>query len=209
MRLVLALLLASAAVVPAQVTVLSHATLIDGSGNPPIHDATLVMANGHIAAMGPAAKIKTPDGAQVIDLSGKTIIPGIFNLHSHLDPPVPARLRTYAQYGITSTIGMGGDGDEVLKIRDAQRHGDIRGARIYTVLTRFEFEKDARTPKKPAPKSTSYAGAEPTPSRSSSTTAAIPSPNLSPKFSSPSSTRPTNTASRPWRTNIITTMRNS
>ena len=52
----------------------------------------------------------------------------------------------YAHYGVTSVIGMGGDGDDVLKIRDAQRHGDIRGARLYTVLTRFEFEKDARTP---------------------------------------------------------------
>jgi hypothetical protein len=47
----------------------------------------------------------------------------------------------FALYGVTSTIGMGGDGDEVLKLRDAQRHGDINGARIYTVQQRFEFEK--------------------------------------------------------------------
>lgn len=130
----------------AQVTVLSHATLIDGTGNPPILDTTVVMANGRILDMGPASKIHTPVGAQVIDVSGKTIIPGIFNLHSHIDENTPAKLRMYALYGVTSTIGMGGDGDAVLKIRDAQRHGDLRGARLYTVLTRFEFEKDARTP---------------------------------------------------------------
>ena len=41
---------------------------------------------------------------------------------------------------------MGGDGDDVLKIRDDQRHGDIKGARAYTVQHRFEFEKDAPTP---------------------------------------------------------------
>jgi len=146
MRHVLALFLASAAILPAQVTVLAHATIIDGTGNPPMHDATIVMANGRIAALGPAAKIKTPPDAQVIDLSGKTIIPGIFNLHAHIDENTPAKLAMYAHYGVTSVIGMGGDGDAVLKIRDAQRHGDIRGARLYTVLTRFEFEKDAPTP---------------------------------------------------------------
>ena len=146
MRPLLTLLVASALTLPAQVTVLSHATIIDGTGNPPIRDGAIVMDNGHIAAMGPASKLHTPAGAQVIDLSGKTIIPGIFNLHSHIDENTPAKLRMYAHYGVTSTIGMGGDGDEVLKIRRAQRHGDLQGARLYTVLSRFEFEKDAKTP---------------------------------------------------------------
>jgi imidazolonepropionase-like amidohydrolase len=146
MRPLLTLLVASALSLPAQVTVLSHATIIDGTGNPPIRDGAIVMENGHIAAMGPASKLHAPAGAQVIDLSGKTIIPGIFNLHSHIDENTPAKLSMYAHYGITSTIGMGGDGDEVLKIRRAQRHGDLQGARLYTVLSRFEFEKDAKTP---------------------------------------------------------------
>ncbi len=52
------------------------------------------------------------------------------------------RIRTYAKYGITSTAGLGGDGDEVLKLRDEQRRGNIQGARIYTVQRRFEFDKD-------------------------------------------------------------------
>src|SRR5262249_34665005 len=130
----------------AQVTVLSHATIIDGTGSAPIRDGAIVMANGHIADMGPASKVHAPAGAQVIDATGKTIIPGIFNLHSHIDENTPAKLAMYAHYGVTSTIGMGGDGDEVLKIRQAQRHGDLKGARLYTVLSRFEFEKDAKTP---------------------------------------------------------------
>jgi imidazolonepropionase-like amidohydrolase len=126
----------------AQVTVFSHAIVIDGTGREPLRDATLVVSNGRISEMGPSAKVKTPDGAQVVDLTGQTIIPGIINLHSHIGENTAGRIRTYAKYGITSTAGLGGDGDEVLKLRDAQRQGDLQGARIYTVQRRFEFDKD-------------------------------------------------------------------
>ena len=130
----------------AQTTVLSHATVIDGSGAAPLRDVTIVMTNGRIAAIGPAARVLPPAGAPVIDLTGKTIIPGIINAHGHIsEDPVP-KLRHYAQYGITTVIGMGGDGDEQLKIRDEQRHGVIQGSRVLTVQQRFEFEKDAPTP---------------------------------------------------------------
>ena len=109
-----------------QVTVFSHATIIDGSGREPLRDATLVVSNGRIADIGPAAKVKTPEGAQVIDLSGQTIIPGIINLHSHIGENTAGRVRTYAKYGITSTAGLGGDGDEVLKLRDEQGGATFR-----------------------------------------------------------------------------------
>ena len=145
MRYAVFLALAAALSAPAQ-TVLLHATLIDGTGSAPIPDAALVISDGRIAALGPAAKIKVPAGAQVIDLTGKTIIPGIINAHSHISDDPAIKLRHFAQYGITSTIGMGGDGADVFKIREDQRHGDIKGARAYTVGHRFEFEKDAPTP---------------------------------------------------------------
>jgi imidazolonepropionase-like amidohydrolase len=128
---------------PSPVTVLTHATVIDGTGRAPARDTTIVMSAGRIAAMGPASKIKAPAGAEVIDLTGKTVIPGIFDLHTHLGIDTPAKIAMYAHYGVTSAIGMGGDGDEVLKLRDAQRQpGALTGgARIYTVQQRFEFEK--------------------------------------------------------------------
>jgi imidazolonepropionase-like amidohydrolase len=130
----------------AQNIVLLHATVIDGSGVAPLPDAAVVITAGRIAAIGPASKVKTPGGAQLIDLTGKTIIPGIINAHSHISEDPVVKLRHFAQYGITTTIGMGGDGDEQLKIRDDQRHGEIHGARVLTVQHRFEFEKDAPSP---------------------------------------------------------------
>jgi imidazolonepropionase-like amidohydrolase len=131
-----------AAGLSAQVTVFSHATVIDGTGREPLRDGTLVVSHGRIAEIGPSAKVITPDGAQVIDLTGQTVIPGIINLHSHIGENTAGRIRTYAKYGITSTAGLGGDGDEVLKLRDEQRQGNVQGARIYTVQRRFEFDKD-------------------------------------------------------------------
>jgi imidazolonepropionase-like amidohydrolase len=136
----------------AQNAVFTHATVIDGTGAAPISDATVVVTAGRIAAIGPAAKVKTPAGANVVDLTGKTVIPGIINAHGHISDDPVIKLRHYAQYGVTSVIGMGGDADEQLKIRDDQRHvtatgaGEIKGARVYTVQQRFEFEKDAPSP---------------------------------------------------------------
>ena len=126
----------------AQITVFTHATLIDGSGNPPLRDATLVVDSNRITSIGPASKIKAPKGARIVDLSTDTIIPGIINLHSHIGENTAGRIRTFALYGITSTAGLGGDGEEVLKIRAAQRAGRIEGARVYTVQRRFEFDQD-------------------------------------------------------------------
>jgi len=143
-------LFAAALLLPAQVTVFSHATVIDGTGRAPLLDAAIAVEHGRILDIGPASRFNglalASRRAQVIDLSGKTIIPGVINLHAHIGEDTATKLRTLALCGVTSVVGLGGDGDEVLRIRDAQRHGDIRGARIYTVQQRFEFEADAPTP---------------------------------------------------------------
>ena len=152
MRRVPLLLTVCAVTVVAQTTVLNHATVIDGTGAAPMPDAAIVITAGRIAAIGPASKMKIPSGAQTVDLTGKTIIPGIINAHGHISEDPSVKIRHYAQYGVTSVIGMGGDGDEQLQIRDDQHHvtatgrGDIKGARVYTVQHRFEFDKDAPTP---------------------------------------------------------------
>src|SRR6185437_15932095 len=84
MRNAIFLALAAALSAPAQTIALSHATVIDGAGASPLRDATIIMSGGRITAMGPSAKVKNPPDAQVIDLTGKTIIPGIINAHSHI-----------------------------------------------------------------------------------------------------------------------------
>ncbi|HSB67553.1 MAG TPA: amidohydrolase family protein [Anaerolineales bacterium] len=81
--------------------VLTHGTLIDGTGAPPVKDATLVVGNGHILAVGPASQVYLPSDVRVIDLSGAYILPGFINAHVH-DAYDEGRLETWAQAGVTT-----------------------------------------------------------------------------------------------------------
>jgi imidazolonepropionase-like amidohydrolase len=123
--------------VGAQVTVLTHATVIDGSGAGAQSDVTIVMENGRIREMGPAAKIAIPLGATVLDLTGKFIVPGIINAHGHVAEKRDPQLRQYALYGVTTTTNMGFDGDDVVDFKAEQQRGNLRGARMLTVKYRF------------------------------------------------------------------------
>src|SRR6266704_6493033 len=75
--------------VDAPVAALLHVRVIDGTGAPPRSDQTLVLRDGKIAAMGDAAKVSAPDGAQLLDLAGYTVIPGLVGMHDHLFYPAP------------------------------------------------------------------------------------------------------------------------
>ena len=66
---------------------ITHVRVIDGTGAPARADQTLVMADGRIAALGPAASVSAPAGALVIDGAGKTVIPGLVMVHEHLFYP--------------------------------------------------------------------------------------------------------------------------
>lgn len=121
----------------AQVTVLIHATLIDGSGTPPQADAAIVMENGRIRELGPTSAVAVPAGANVVDLGGRFVVPGIINAHGHVGANPEPQLRQYALYGVTTTTSMATDPDEILRLRDEQRRGTLRGARVLTVRYRF------------------------------------------------------------------------
>jgi imidazolonepropionase-like amidohydrolase len=129
------LLVVLALAASAETKVLTHFTLIDGTGREPLPDAAMIVNNGRIQWVGAASMLKSPAGAEVIDLAGKYVMPGIINLHGHLgnvidltqNPKFFTRenleknLKTYASYGVTTVLSMGTDQDEIFKIRDEQR----------------------------------------------------------------------------------------
>ena len=66
----------------AQVKVLRHVRIIDGTGAPPREDQTIVIDGAKIASIGP--EMRAPDHAEVFDLSGYTVLPGLVGMHDHL-----------------------------------------------------------------------------------------------------------------------------
>jgi imidazolonepropionase-like amidohydrolase len=129
-----------------QVIVLSHATVVDGTGAGPQQDVTIVMENGRIRDMGPSLKIPVPAGATVVDLTGKVVVPGIINAHGHVGGKTEPQLRQYALYGVTTATSMQTDPDEVIQVRQAQKRGELRGARVSTVKYRFAPDPEVITP---------------------------------------------------------------
>ncbi len=131
---------------PAETLVLSHFTLIDGTGRPPVANAAMVITDGRIVSIGPSAQVKAPAGAQIVDASGKFVMPGVIDLHTHLaasvdlvqDPKfytrdtVEGQLRQYAAYGITSVVSLGSDQDLIFTMRDEQRKTRPTMARIFS-----------------------------------------------------------------------------
>ena len=99
------------------VIALTHARVIDGTGAAPREDQTLIIRDGNIAAMGPSASVTAPAGATVIDLTGKSVIPGLVMVHEHFyypnGPGVYGQLgesfsRLYLAGGVT-TMRTGGN----------------------------------------------------------------------------------------------------
>ena len=141
----MAFALAGATAVHAQLTVLRHVTLIDGTGSAPRHDAALVIDGQKIAAL-TSADAPTPKGAAVLDLPGKTVMPEMVNTHGHLgmlkgttvafanysEATVARDLLQYQDYGVGAVMVMGTDHDEIWHMREQSRAGTLPGATIYT-----------------------------------------------------------------------------
>ncbi len=69
--------------VEARAVALTHVKVIDGSGAPAREDQTIIIEDGRIAAVGGAGELAIPAGAEVLELGGHTIIPGLIGLHNH------------------------------------------------------------------------------------------------------------------------------
>jgi len=66
------------------VVALTHVRIIDGTGAPARDDQMLIIEGGRIVQVGAAASVQVPAGATVLDLRGRTVIPGLVGMHDHL-----------------------------------------------------------------------------------------------------------------------------
>jgi imidazolonepropionase-like amidohydrolase len=101
------------------------ATVIDVTGKPPILNATVVTSGGRITAVGPSSQIEVPAGAQRIDVTGKYIIPGLWDMHAHYEQVEWGPI--YLAAGVTTVRDVGNEFDFITQVRDAVNSGKALG----------------------------------------------------------------------------------
>jgi imidazolonepropionase-like amidohydrolase len=103
------------------------ARVVTGLDQAPLDSATIVVRDGRIAAIGPAASTAVPRGVPQVDARGKTIVPGLWDMHAHASQIdwAPA----YLASGVTTIRDMGGEEHFLIAIRDAIASGTAIGPR--------------------------------------------------------------------------------
>jgi Tol biopolymer transport system component/imidazolonepropionase-like amidohydrolase len=123
---------------PRGTVVLRGARIVTMRGDEVIANGDLVVTENRIAAVGPKGQVKIPESAQVIDVTGKTIIPGYVDVHSHMWPPRGVHQNQVWQYlanlayGVTTTRDPQSATTDVFAYTDLVETGDILGPRILT-----------------------------------------------------------------------------
>jgi len=109
-------------------TAIQHGALIDGTGADPIADSAVVIRDDRIAAAGKAGEIQVPKEAQVIDATGKTVMPGIIEGHAHVggNPAAQKVLRLSLQRGITTVCSVSAN-LRGIELRTGIDDGSVRG----------------------------------------------------------------------------------
>jgi imidazolonepropionase-like amidohydrolase len=108
---------------------LTHVTVINPGLGKPEADMTVVVRGHDIATVGPAKHVRIPPSAKVIDCTGKFVIPGLWDMHSHFRDAT-RDLKMDIANGVLGTRNMGGIVKEVFPLRDAIANGQQVGPKI-------------------------------------------------------------------------------
>ena len=124
--------------IPDGAVVLTGARVVTMRGDEVIENGEVVVRNNRIAAVGAAGAVDRPSGAEVIDVSGKTIVPGFVDTHAHMRPSFfvhkkqPWIFLANLAYGVTTTRDPQTGTTDVLTYGDMVTAGQILGPRIYS-----------------------------------------------------------------------------
>jgi hypothetical protein len=121
--------LSSTANAATEITVLTGATVIDGTGTPARRDVTLVLVGDRIAWVGDRRAMPPAEGANVIDLRGKYVIPGLWDMHTHYGFDDKITVPLHIANGVTSVREMWGF-PEIRAVRDRIESGQLLGPRF-------------------------------------------------------------------------------
>lgn len=133
----------------AEPLVLTDVTALVGHDLKPLADAVVVVQDGTVTQVGPAAAVTVPDGAVLESLPGHTVLPGLIDSHVHLTAPggegigaiagsvveylryAGPRREAYLKHGVTSVRGMGDDPEWIRTLRRDVEQGELAGPRVF------------------------------------------------------------------------------
>lgn len=113
---------------PPHPVVIEHVRLFDSEQATMREDQTVVVSGDRFAAIGPASSVHVPADAEHIDGAGKTILPGLFDMHAHAQA-LDGILNIAS--GVTTVRDMGNDIDELKRLQDQWQSGTAIGPRIW------------------------------------------------------------------------------
>jgi imidazolonepropionase-like amidohydrolase len=122
--------------------VLDNVRIVDGTGAAPIENGRVVLQGDRIAAVGAAAAVAAPADAERIDLPGKTVIPGLIDLHFHIEKDPRLALRQLA-HGITTFRDPGQWNERFVELRRMISTDGLPGPRIFTTGPHIDGENPA------------------------------------------------------------------
>jgi imidazolonepropionase-like amidohydrolase len=134
----------------AQMTILQHVNVIDGTGRSVKPNQFVTIQNDKIVAIG-STRLNTYANSINIDMTGKYIMPTLINCHGHLgnlkdttsspnnytSANVRRQLLRYEQYGVSAILSLGMEQPEGIALRDSSREGQIPGATMYSAIYGF------------------------------------------------------------------------
>jgi imidazolonepropionase-like amidohydrolase len=124
--------------VPKGTAVLRGARVVTMKGTEVIENADVVIRDNRIAAVGARGQVSVPNDARVIDVGGKTIVPGFVDTHAHLRPSYEVhrgQIWSYAAnlaYGVTTTRDPQTFTTDVFSYEDMETAGNVLAPRIYS-----------------------------------------------------------------------------
>ena len=153
MRVALLTLLLLTRSVAAQSVTLAVAggRVLDGYGGPPIENGVILIAGERIAAVGPASAVAIPNGVRVIDANGMTVMPGLIDMHVHLqilghgdykrwndlygtrtaDLVMPIAAQQLLSAGVTTARDLGAPLEDIMSVKRRIERNEIPGPRMF------------------------------------------------------------------------------
>jgi imidazolonepropionase-like amidohydrolase len=113
---------------PSHVIAITGGTILDMTARAPIVNGTVVVVDGRITAVGPSGRVAVPPGASIVNAAGKTVMPGLWDMHSHFEQVEWGPI--YLAAGVTTIRDVGNELEFIVAVRDAVAAGKGVGPRL-------------------------------------------------------------------------------